>query len=660
MLHTSEPMTSATPAVLTALLVVVLATAFVDPVRLPLLLIPGSFLLAAHGIGTLSERVLRSWAIDLPADSPILLLITRLSVGVSFLGFATVVLGLLEIYQLAGLLVALGILWSVVNGLRAYRQRCWIRPTSASIASGVVMGIVWSIVWLWTTIPPTFYDELAYHLPIAQYALQTGTLPAFPWSFFTYMPHLSDLFLGWGLALGGEVGARAMHLAFWVGIWIVGWAFVETVAVPGRDHWVGYAIAGAFASSSTFLFLGALPFAETALTFAVLASAALIALHNSPMRWFPVGLLWGLAISIKLSGLAWVLAGAAAALAIGWPLRSLVKAGCVTVALALPWWGRAWWLTGNPLYPFGYRWLGGRYWDNATQARLQGDLPALPEPLSVMTFFRLPLDMIMAPERFGSASECGPLAVVAACLMLTLLLWPLFLRLDPIARRQCHAAWIFVFLTVTFWVMTSPTTRFLTPTLMLGLSLIARWLINAPKTLFVSAMVILTACGAWGTTRFASVHSQVFSSQKVALGQESPAEFASRTVDHYDAAAFVSEHLPPNAKLLFIGESRPFYFNRTALAPYPFHAHPLSQWIQETTSSEELLKTLRAEGFTHIILNTREFRRLHDTYQVMAFIGPDALLYDQRLKAIPQTLTARFAKHNVYVLEIPMSPQPNR
>lgn len=135
-------MTSAAPVFLAAIFVVALATAFVDPVRLPLLLIPGSFLLAAHGIGALSERILQSWAMDIPADSSILLLITRLSVGVSFLGFATVVLGLLEIYQLAGILVVLGILWSVVNGLRAYRQRCWIRPTSASIASGVVMGIV--------------------------------------------------------------------------------------------------------------------------------------------------------------------------------------------------------------------------------------------------------------------------------------------------------------------------------------------------------------------------------------------------------------------------------------------------------------------------------------------------------------------------------------
>ena len=62
------------------------------------------------------------------------------------------------------------------------------------------------------------------------------------------------------------------------------------------------------------------------------------------------------------------------------------------------------------------------------------------------------------------------------------------------------------------------------------------------------------------------------------------------------------------------------------------------------------------EGFTHVILNTREFKRLRDQYQILAFSGPDASLFDQRLKQLPQAMTMRFAKRNVYVFEIPSSP----
>jgi hypothetical protein len=656
MLQTDASAASAASTFLTALLVVILGTAAVDPSRLLLLFIPGSFLLATHGLGLLLERSTRPWTAALPTHLPILTLTARLGMGVSLLGLSTIILGLLDLYRFTALLIVFGLTWSLLNSLKHFSQLQLIRPTYASFGGGLAMGMVWCIAWLWTTIPPTFYDELAYHLPIAQYALRTGALPALPWSFFTYMPHLSDLFLGWGLALAGGVGARSMHLAFWIAIWVAGWAFVETMTTPKRSPWVGYVIAGAFASSATFLFLGALPFAETSLTFAVLASAALIALPVASAPWLPVGLLWGLAISVKLSGLSWVIAEALAALAMGWPMRSLLKAGLVTLAMALPWWGRTWWLTGNPLYPLGYRWFGGLYWNDASQARLQGDLPSLAEPFNIMTLLRLPFDMAMAPERFGSASECGPLAVAAGCLMLSLPLWAAFLRLDQIRRRQCYTAGLFALLTSIFWIMTSTTTRFLAPALMLGLSLLAALLIKTPKAIFVITLVILTGLGVWGTSRFVSMHSQVFSSEKVALGQESGAEFAARTIDHYEAAMFTREHLPLDAKLLFIGESLPFYFDRTSIAPYPIHEHPLAQWIRESASPEQLQDKLRNEGFTHVILNTREFKRLHDHYQVLAFSGPDAPLYDQRLKQLPRALTTRFAKHNVYVFEIPSSP----
>jgi hypothetical protein len=654
--RTNQLDASAASTFLTALLVVTLGTAAVDPSRLPLLFIPGSFLLAAYGIGQLLERAAKSWITALPTDLPMLAITVRLSMGISVLGFSTTTLGFLGLYRFAGLLVALGLTWSLLNSLRYFSQLRLIRPTYASFGGGLAMGIVWCITWLWATIPPTSYDELAYHLPIAQYALRTGALPALPWSFFTYMPHLSDLFLGWGLALAGGVGARSMHLVFWIAIWVAGWAFVEAMTTPERHPWIGYVIAGTFASSATFLFLGALPFAETSLTFAVLASAALIALPVASVPWLPVGLLWGLAISVKLSGLSWVFAGALAALAMGWPMKSLVKAGLATLVMALPWWGRTWWLTGNPLYPLGYRWLGGLYWNDDSQAQLQGDLPSLPEPFNIMALLRLPFDMVMAPERFGSASDCGPLAVAAVCFMLSLPLWTLFLNLDPIKRRQCYAAGLFVFLTATSWIITSTTTRFFAPALMLGLGVLATLLIKAPKAIFPIIIVILTTLGVWGTSRFVSMHSQIFSSEKVALGQEPGEEYAKRTVDHYEAATFVKEHLPPDAKLLFIGESRPFYFDRISLAPFPFHEHPLTEWMREAASSEQLRDRLRGEGFTHVILNTREFKRLHDQYHVLAFNGPDAPLYDERLKQLPRTMTTRFAKNNVYVFEIPSPP----
>jgi hypothetical protein len=304
----------------------------------------------------------------------------------------------------------------------------------------------------------------------------------------------------------------------------------------------------------------------------------------------------------------------------------------------------------------GYRWLGGLHWTDESQARLQGDLPSYADPFTALDLLKLPYDMIMAPERFGSASDCGPLAVVMICLMLSFPFWGFVLNLDPVRRRQCYAASLFTAFAGLCWIMTSTTTRFLAPALLVGLSTLVAFLALVPPPALILSLILLSASGTLGTVRFLSLHDQVFSSTNVALGRESGSEFARRTLDHYEAALYVRSNLPSDAYLLFIGESRPFYFDRRSLSPYPFHEHPLTTWIEETDSPRQLLEKIRGEGFTHVILNMGEFRRLRDRYHLLRFTGPDAPLRDQTLKQLPKTMTTLFSKNNVYVFEIPASP----
>jgi hypothetical protein len=302
----------------------------------------------------------------------------------------------------------------------------------------------------------------------------------------------------------------------------------------------------------------------------------------------------------------------------------------------------------------GYRWLGGLYWSEASEARLQGDLPSYADSFTGLGLLKLPYDMVMTPERFGSASDCGAVAVGMVCLMLSLPLWTRVLRFHQLRRRQCDAAGLFIGFVTLCWILTSTTTRFFAPALMVGLSTLVIMLTWVPRRALMWCLILISACGLWGATRFLSLHDRVFSSMNVALERESPGDFASRTLDQYEAAMYVRDHVAPKAHLLFIGESRPYYFDRPAFFPYPFHEHPLTRWVEEADSSEQLLNTLRRQGFTHVVLNTKEFRRLHDGYHVLDFTGPDAERHNQILKQLPRTMTMLFAKNNVYVFEIPV------
>jgi len=115
----------------------------------------------------------------------------------------------------------------------------------------------------------------------------------------------------------------------------------------------------------------------------------------------------------------------------------------------------------------------------------------------------------------------------------------------------------------------------------------------------------------------------------------------------------VRETLPPDVRLLFIGETRPYYFSRDAVAPHPIDVHPLSRWVHEATSAESLIRRLTAEGITHVVLNVREFRRVREKYGVLVFSGEAAPEDERRLREFPKALRLLYAANGVYVFEVP-------
>lgn len=642
---------------LIAAAIVGLGVLLVDPARLPYLLIPGSFLLAAYGAARVFERIAGPLCPSASPERPFLHLATSLAVGTAILALFAAIAALCGMYQVAGLVTGLVAVRALIDIGRSFRLPRLSPIRGMAWLNGLVVGAVWLLVILWATIPPVFYDALAYHLPIPQYALRAGTSPTFPWSYFFFMPHASDLLLGWGLAFAGAIGAQAMHVTAWLTMCLCAWGLAESLDRSGQRHEIPAAITGALASSVTLLFLGTLPFAETSLTIAVVAAAALLMLpstHSQP--WLAVGILWGFAASVKLSGASWILAEAMAALVMAWPWRSVGLASLVAAGVSAPWWGRAWITTGNPIYPMGYRWLGGHYWGDEQQARLQADLPSLGSPNDLGEILRLPYNMVNSPERFGSASDAGPLAVASLCIVLIIPIVMRLARATPQSRRMYDAGAIFLGLVLVSWMSTSTTTRFLAPALVVSLVITTTLLLHLERYARLAAFAGILLLGGWGGARFVAQHSLVFSSNQVALGRESPDAYATRYLDHYESARYVREQLPSNARLLFIGETRPFYFDRPSIAPYPFHNHPLTQWVKDAASPEALRDRLRSEGVTHVVLNIREFKRVHETYHVLAFDGPEAEVLDRRLRDLPHVLTSLFSNKGVFVFAVPPHP----
>jgi len=648
--------------------VVVLGTALVDPSRLWLLVVPIVFCGAAHGAGALVDRAVGGLVAERD-HPPMVALSIRMGVGLACLSLVTFLSALGGVLWLAGLGALPAIAYGFVCAIRAGVQ---VRPLRASGAAGVggcLLGGVWLVAWLWATIPPTFYDELVYHLVIPQRVLATGELLTLPWVVFTLMPHASDLLLAWGLVLGGDLGARAIQFALWVMCFLAVWAIVEVMARPRDVAWAPSFIACAFAASPMVWFLGTLLFTETSQAVGLLCSAVVISAVPSqrleregapetplphPHSWLALGLMLGWVASSKLSGLYWVAAALVAARVAGWPLAALSRAAVIALLTVTPWWIRAFVHTGNPVYPMFYGLLGGQPWSAESQARLLADLPyGTPGSLGGMGLVRLPLDLVLHPERFGSASDVGALAVLSTCGLLALPVASRLAGLRGHARLLGDAAAVFVLVAGAGWVMTTPTARFFAPAFLLGLAVLAGLCVQFRKTAQRLMLLLLLAAGVGGAWQFINQHTAVFSSVNVALGREKGDAYLARVLDHWPAAWFVRETLPPDARLLFIGETRPYYFSRNAVAPYPIDAHPLSRWIREETSVESLIRRLTVEGITHAVLNVHEFRRVREKYGVLAFSGEAATEDERRLRELPKALRLLYAANGVYVFEVP-------
>lgn len=637
---------------LTAITVVVLGTALLDPARLWLLIVPASFLLAAFAAGTLVNHHIAGITSELKRPFALDLAI-HLGVGIACLSLLAVLSALAGVLWLAGiggvLLTILGLLKTVRASTRLRFPRDLLFP----MLGGAVLGVAWLIAWLWVTIPPTFFDELAYHLVIPQQALATGKLLTAPWNFFTLMPHASDLLLAWGMSFGGDLGARATLFALWVTCSLSAWGMAEAIAWPRPAPWAVVLVTCALATSPMLWFHATLPFAETCLIAAVLSAAGLLSFPEPGIRrWVPLGLVLGLVATAKLSGLFWAAGLLAAALILGWSSWDTTRAALVALASVAPWWARAFYYTGNPIYPMGYNFLGGSPWSNESQAHLLKSV-GYGSSMELSTLVRLPLDLVQHPERFGSASDVGVTAVIATCLVLTLPAFARALAFGPRGKRLSDGAAVFILVTGLFWVWTSRTTRYFAPSLALGLVVLVGLILHLRATAQATAAILLLIVGSFGTWRFIEQHSAAFSSMEMALGSKKTDEYLSRQLDNFAAARFVREQLPAHARLLFIGETRPYYFAREAIAPSAFDTHPLYFWVKESSSPQELAARIAAEGITHVVLNTKEFKRLHDAYGHLTFPGERGQSDSRRLRELPSALQLLYGSNQVYVFAVP-------
>ena len=471
-------------------------------------------------------------------------------------------------------------------------------------------------------LPEIQYDAVWYHLNFPRRYLESGFLVDFPCDHMSPTPQHVELLYGYGLVFGDARAAKLIHLGF--GVLAGLWAALMAARLAG-PRWAPVA-AGLFLTAPTVTWEMTTAYNELPLAFvATGAVAVLLEWRKRPDRrpLVVAGLLLGIGLAGKHLAMFFLAPIAVGVLLVpvgtasrGFGRRCLDAAllCVVAVAVALPWYVRAWVLTGNPLFPMFYdqltalgvhvrRWdaQAQRGWWNAMRryghGRTPGDLLLLP--------FRATWDSLRYSGSVGPAWLMG-LPIVA-------LTWT---RLSRDARLMAGLVVVFILLWVSPW--SSFQIRYLVPVAPLVAVLLATtgrefaemldeagWpAMRRAVELGLVAMLVLNlplftkahdARSGWVAT---AMHNIGPGAWRTAVGAYDHHRYLRERLESYQAVQHVNELVPREGRVVWFGEAAHFYAVPELLMDF-------SRCVGDATwappgQEERAYRALRAAGVTHI------------------------------------------------------------
>jgi len=522
-----------------------------------------------------------SSALALGAGLTAVLVTASVALGIFGTAAAWAIAGVVSAVAIAGLRRPIGVGSRLRALWRGARRR---RAATIAVALLILMTLLATL--LATLAPPSSMDATVYHLRVARQFLLSGHWTELPEVVQSYQPLYVQMLFAEGLGLCDEVFAALMHWILGLGAILAAGAWSRRL---GGSALLGMAVFGLAAlitweSTSAFIDLALALFASLGLLWATMAgevgaSVGLAAVFA------------GLAAGSKLTG--GVAALQTAVVAAAFTLSSSSSSPCSSTsppslrrsrraarafgivvagafALALPWYLRNVWFTGNPVFPIGNLWLG---------------LPERPLAFSQYGYGRdllhlltSPFDLVWRGDAFDKGWAIGPayLALVPVGIAVT---WA-----TKVGRAACA-------LLLSWWIMwffSSPQTRLLLPILPTAAALASAGavaVLGSPERWLRRAAVVLLGSAAILGAAFAVLAVRTYG--PVALGLEDREAFLTRMSWHFPAFEATNARLGPGAgnRVAVVGADNLFYLRVPA----------------ETRPELEPAAVLRARGFTHVL-----------------------------------------------------------
>jgi hypothetical protein len=513
----------------------------------------------------------------------------------------------------AALLIVSGMVFAWRNrAARAAAVPAFIRAVRPGITTLPLMCVGGVLLALLFESLTTYvgWDASVAHLTLPKLYLANGGFRRVPFNVYSYWPLNMQLLYAFAMLIHDYIAAKLLHLMF-LALCVVA---ASRIASRHSSPAGGTLAAMLLLANPVVLEEARFAYIDLGFAFFLLMAFAFALEHLDTRRTAPLvlaGICCGVVAGTKILG-----AVAAPCIAV---LVVISRATPFTVVefrrgvrdvslyvalpaflLALPWYVRSYWYTGNPLYPLFYTWFGGPEWSTSLTQQFFRWQQSIGMGRQFVDYLLLPFRVILngGDDYRHFDGRVSPLWILVVPVSLA------FARSSPTVRRALAVAGVYF----VAWAATSQQSRFLVPIIPLlaiagGVAidgLLSRVAFRPVRLVGIAAVLCMLLV--------------LWSSRAVLAdgGRAGRAMLLRGVSVPGDAKApvyqFISDNLPSDARLMLLNTNQGFFVDREYIADSFFEASQMNALILEGSGDPSAVsRRLRERGITHVLLSTDDW-----------------------------------------------------
>lgn len=461
--------------------------------------------------------------------------------------------------------------------------------------------------------PEWFYDSLVYHMAVPEQYLIEHKIFRVGHTFFSNFPFLQEMQYMFLLGLGNGVSGKLLH---WTD-GLLGALAVYALARRFLSRTGALLAQAAFLSQPTLRFLQHVTMVELGVSFyGILAAAALAGgfgwmggRERSWRRWLFL-CAWLLGFSQGTKYLAIFSSGILLVSWLGVPsawapvMRGISRWSGILIVIGwasvwtLPWLGKNWLFTGNPVFPMANGVFRTLNWDEDLYRNWMHDnqkYGTASRGESPLKWLAMPLMASIDTPHFGTFTiNLFPL------LFLPLLF--LYRGPPPVMRFLAIYAGLYSVL----WAVTSQQTRFLFP-MVAQASVPAAFVVMhlgggsriLRGILYAGAAWILLVCS-WGQVHNRYTNHVLFPFLFGHMDHEGILRFG---VSYYDSIRKANESVPAGSRILFLGGDESYYAKCRRICSSIYDRPAAGRLARKARSAEDLRRLFKRNRITHLLVH---------------------------------------------------------